>query len=484
MTTKVNNRMIDGAPISILDFGAVCDGVTDDSLAVQAALNAAASKNVSRVKGVKNCYIDGRIDIPRYVHLDFGYNRINMGANGEFHPVQGSSLTALKVDMGDDYLTVPTRSVCYLDGKERYYLQDGLITDIKLGVFSRSDSGVCVYFDARTDGSGTGASIVGVDLSLTVNQMEKGVYLVADNSADNSTCYINSNRLRVFSSASHFGIDEDIVTSTNTEMAENEYFVEYQTTNGGYAVPLNLEGDRTVVSGQIWDLHIASNFSNVRVAGDFNTIIGSGFPTEEDGRLSYTGRGLNQMGGLGGTPRSRIYSSVAERTHCRYLGIGRNTTDLMSAPYVFTNSAFLTNIAGNDYATGTQLLNRTITKDNFDFSEGVKVKVEVAGKCSTGNNTFGLGLRVNGTTRATLRKTDLPDGGSYRGTVIMHFEPSSNKMRVTYDINGEVLTLLDEDVADLSVNGASIEVYAFGANASGTESQVASLEAGLSYKFA
>lgn len=36
--TKVSYSMINGAPVNVVDFGAVCDGVTDDTVAVQAAV--------------------------------------------------------------------------------------------------------------------------------------------------------------------------------------------------------------------------------------------------------------------------------------------------------------------------------------------------------------------------------------------------------------------------------------------------------------
>lgn len=64
--TKVSYSMIDGAPVNVLDFGAVCDGITDDTTAVQAAINYCLANNKDMVvPGL--CKLTAPININRAV---------------------------------------------------------------------------------------------------------------------------------------------------------------------------------------------------------------------------------------------------------------------------------------------------------------------------------------------------------------------------------------------------------------------------------
>jgi hypothetical protein len=85
--TKVSYSMIAGAPANIMDFGAVGDGVTDDTAAVQAAFDYAITNNIELVAS-NTFLLAGKVTInkpsgdrtPFYVSGGGAFKKMNAGA--------------------------------------------------------------------------------------------------------------------------------------------------------------------------------------------------------------------------------------------------------------------------------------------------------------------------------------------------------------------------------------------------------------------
>ena len=71
--TKATNSMIQGAPVNVLDYGAVGDGVTDDTAAVQAAINYAATSGSYSVHAPAGTYLVSTLYTYYHVTLNPGY---------------------------------------------------------------------------------------------------------------------------------------------------------------------------------------------------------------------------------------------------------------------------------------------------------------------------------------------------------------------------------------------------------------------------
>lgn len=78
--TKATYSMINGAPVNVLDYGAVGDGVTDDTAAIQAALNAASNSSQMTVYLPAGQYNYTRLYCYYDAVLNPGYN---VNRNGE-----------------------------------------------------------------------------------------------------------------------------------------------------------------------------------------------------------------------------------------------------------------------------------------------------------------------------------------------------------------------------------------------------------------
>jgi hypothetical protein len=92
--TKISYSMIEGAPINVIDFGAVGDGVTDDTTAIQAAVNAAEANRANEIHFPVGEYV-----ITSTITLTSGIRLIGYGAMGA-QVVQGAVFVH-KANSGD-----------------------------------------------------------------------------------------------------------------------------------------------------------------------------------------------------------------------------------------------------------------------------------------------------------------------------------------------------------------------------------------------
>ena len=98
--TKTSYSMISSAPASVRDYGAVGDGVTDDTAAIQAAIN--ASKHVVVPVGM-TCLISSTIVIPDAGHLlEFNGGYGHRGAFPGSYFIKKATMTTPAITVGFD----------------------------------------------------------------------------------------------------------------------------------------------------------------------------------------------------------------------------------------------------------------------------------------------------------------------------------------------------------------------------------------------
>ena len=110
--TKVSYSLIDGAPINVNDYGAVGDGVTDDTAAIQAAVDYAGPLQKVTFMPAGTYLITDTINFPRYTQIQGEHQ------NAGF--ISGTIITFAPTTAKSLFVPVPTGG--FIDG----YLFDGL----------------------------------------------------------------------------------------------------------------------------------------------------------------------------------------------------------------------------------------------------------------------------------------------------------------------------------------------------------------------
>jgi hypothetical protein len=99
--TKVSYSMIQGAVVNVLDFGAVGNGTTDDTAAIQAAINSLATTSSASATGGGTVYIPaGKFRITSTIKIGYGITLIGNGAGGYPFIGANSQMSQIYADFG------------------------------------------------------------------------------------------------------------------------------------------------------------------------------------------------------------------------------------------------------------------------------------------------------------------------------------------------------------------------------------------------
>lgn len=190
--TKVSYSMINGAPANILDFGAVGDGVTDDTAAIQAAINSGAKQVIAPAGGIYRITNTLTINVADVFQLDFNASQLLLDDSSglKSHIKGGDGITQRYIRINNvaftrqqaatagyaidfDYVGISNISNCRIYGNNEIYngirIYRGTIVNIQNNYIDN-----CVNEGIYLEGTDAGANRT-VDVVIRENRVEGGV---------------------------------------------------------------------------------------------------------------------------------------------------------------------------------------------------------------------------------------------------------------------------------------------------------------------
>jgi hypothetical protein len=257
--TKAHNRMLENAPANVKDYGAVGDGTTDDTAAVQAAID--SSSVVYIPQGIYK--ITSELTLPgiRKIYGDGYHSELKLTTNVElFHTTYRLVLNDFKIHISP--ATGHTATVITIDMNDGGAWQMNQVDLSNLTIIGNTAPCIAIHFKATNNSY------------MAYNNMDN-IAVVADGveeacilfEVDNSSSFIQGN---TFSNCNLIrgGIKyiSDGVASSNTRLQGNHFNGTYQTANSGEIFELG-----GINVAWLWD---AAGFSTIKFLEDSVNVVG------------------------------------------------------------------------------------------------------------------------------------------------------------------------------------------------------------------
>ncbi|MCA0991442.1 glycoside hydrolase family 55 protein [Pseudalkalibacillus hwajinpoensis] len=250
-TTNINNS----DSVKVEEFGAKGDGKSDDTKAIQNAINKTANMNVSEVilQDNKSYIISSPILIKEGVKFTLGYNT-RLQINGDFDAIELEKNASISGGIIEIISSNFNSSVLSLDGKNQFYgiWETTEIHDLKLLNSSGEITGTALSLFA----SGPSHYISFINFkNITISGFSTGVKLQTKDPGNGDYSWINGNRFENFTleECENFIVFDGGITVPNESSGNMFTNLQIQLSEKTNEV-LNIDGSENKFDGVIWDV--------------------------------------------------------------------------------------------------------------------------------------------------------------------------------------------------------------------------------------